>query len=80
VLAFNPLRLGDLFENALSDPVVLTQLLDRKKSSIGFKAYGPQGGQGSSRRPMPKSWVLLRVVSGRPARFFLKYCLIFGLL
>ncbi len=45
MLAFDPLRLGDLLENALSDPAILTQLLDLKQSSVGLKAYGPQGGQ-----------------------------------
>jgi hypothetical protein len=45
VLAFDPLRLGDLFENGLPDPAVLSELLNLKESSVGLKAYGPQGGQ-----------------------------------
>ena len=45
MLAFDPLRLGDLFENGLPDPAVLSELLNLKESSVGLKAYGPQGGQ-----------------------------------
>ena len=45
MLAFDPLRLGDLFENGLPDPAVLSELLNLTESSVGLKAYGPQGGQ-----------------------------------